>query len=371
MTLMRRVLAIVATGLGLAATVACGSLLGLGDEDPPRGNPEPETGAPSVDAAPDGPSIPDAPPDVVSAGCGPTPKPFLAAATPYALAIDNGHLYWIEGLVATATVAGCPISGCDATTFRMFPGQTTAHSIVLDGNRVFWTSEGPLDAGTVKTATKTGALATIATRSSGPRAITRAGNALLYWIEPVAGDDKIFRCELDGNGTACKDSGPTEHTAQNLTGALAADDGRVYWTEETRIAACNHELTCVDTSVDVVRNLPTQLTTMIALAGNTVFYADTTTIFANDKTVSNADPLVFAGGMGKPRALAADGGTAFWVTEAAVWAMKAGVTGGPTMLATLQRPDPNGRAGIAVDAKCVYWTDAKGGIMFRARPATL
>jgi hypothetical protein len=362
---MRRVfLSLWMTAAGLVG-LACGTILPSGDD--PRG-PDPAAAAASDgsaladgSASSDGAADNDAGPE--PAGCGAKPKPFASAMTPTTVAADFTGVYWTSD-VATGSVQGCPRGGCDGgrPSFSI-PDQASPRGLALDSSDLFWTNAGDRSVNVART-TNSSDVTRLATRSSTPTTIVRAGTTRVYWLEPEDGEGKIIGCELDSERTSCINGGPTAFTTQNVNGGLASDGVQLYWTEESRIASCVLGTTC-SAGADVVSSAAG---TAIALAGSEVFYGANAGIWAAPKAGPGAGtPRPVAPSVDLPRAIAVSGTMVFWITDKAVFAGGGGLADAlPLAALTAAHAGP---AGIAVDASCVYWTDATGGsVMYVRRP---
>jgi hypothetical protein len=314
--------------------------------------------------------------------------------SPVSIAVDGTNVYWLTlgttskliptgksaDLYSDGQVLACAISGCMNAPTVLASGRTQTDRqlpvpLVTDGTNVYWSDQTPLSAGGLWSCSVAGCNDSPQMIGSAlPEAMAIYGGAL-FWTELAA---EVFTCPVSD----C--SAPTALWSAGFSPCatgVVADASGVYWptvaTESIMKCAaggCANAPTVVMSTDSAIAGEVAALE-QITTDADHVYFTDGNPqigmILACAKSGCGPQPILLAGGLNAPMAIATDGVDVYWTEtgEAFVNGQSingaglvrrcavGGCNGAPVTIASgLTAP-----VGIAVDDNNVYWAEAGTG----------
>jgi len=250
------------------------------------------------------------------------PRSLSEKQHPFTLAVDATHVYWANTMSRTGSVMRVPTQGGVAEVVA--EAQGTPYGPALAAGGLYWVNED--EGSVIRAELDGGARKVLVSREGRPTALASDGR-FVYWLDTKAGVD-IRKVSVDGGPPVTL---ATEHGNPR---SLVVDRSRVYWTNP-------HRGTVMAVPIDggPMQELVLDEHHPIDLA------VDATSVYWID--VDRSAPQ--RRGLGAPNRI-----------------RKAPLEGG-NAVTLASGPDA---VGIAIDAHCVYWTEARdttGAVMAVAK----
>ena len=286
-----------------------------------------------------------------------------ATGAPYGIAVDDQNVYFTT--VKEGSVYRCPKRGCAEAITTMAKGLASPRDVKSDGKNVYFTTLSSIASCPVTGCPPAGPT-TFAAGQNAPSTIVLTGDRV-WWTNhgSGAGGDAVLWCPIAGCG-----AGPTVFAAkQSAAEGLAVDGARVFWTlaytPGGSVASCAMGDTCAaPTTLATGLDIPQS----IASDGKNVYWTNFSGLSAMFCPVAGCGgkPMLLAAGAGWYDGIVLDDAFVYFTGgdgtgDALLRCAKSGCAGGPTVLAKGETKPGK----IAVDATAIYWTASYTGAVSR------
>ncbi len=285
---------------------------------------------------------------------------FVGLNNPFALVTDGAYLYMTDSIAGSVLKAslngGVPVA--------LASGQVNPQLLALDSGHVYWVNAGTsvndyADGSIMKTGIDGSALTTLASNQNTPSAIAVDATSV-YWVNAGTSarqyaDGTVMSIAVDGGTPTLLASG------QISPSAIAVDGTNVYW---TNLGTSHYGFLVDDGSVMKMALIGGMVTTLASgqSAPGTVTVDADFVYWANSGSVSKVPiaggtATVLATAQSQPFQIVVSGEDLYWTNLYAGSVLTVAVNGGAvTTLATGQ----NYALGIAIVANDVYWVTYDG-----------